>query len=117
MNRNSFRPQAPQFQFITVQSLEQATDAASRRLVRSHALKETLKAKRKKAEGLQENFRFIVPQDSHKLVYQPRNRDGVEGLPATIAADRLDPFDSLAADSSRLHIFLRHGKYTFHPDS
>jgi hypothetical protein len=100
---------ALQFQFITVKSLGETRDPASQRLVRSHALRQSLKAKRKRAEERQENFRFVVPQHPAKSLCQRQVRGAAEELPATIAGDRLDPFDSLAVDSSRLQTFLSNG--------
>jgi hypothetical protein len=115
MHVYSVRHQVPSFQFITIRSLGETRNQANRRLVRSHALKETLKAKRKRAQSRQENFRNIAQQHADRSPRQCQTLDSLGDLPAAISLERLDPFDSLAADGLRLQTFLGCSPSPFHP--
>jgi hypothetical protein len=106
MKTNLICVQAHGFQFISNQSPGETRSKVNRHLVRSHALKVTLNAKRRREQARQENFRSIAPQHDGSLTCRRQAPDRSGGVPAAIAAGRLDPFDSLAADSLRLQTFL-----------
>ncbi|KAN0089195.1 hypothetical protein V8E51_019455 [Hyaloscypha variabilis] len=94
------------FQFISNQSPGETRSKVNRHLVRSHALKATLNAKRRREQARQENFRNIAPQHDGRLTCRRQALDRSGDVPAAISMGRLDPFDSLAADSLRLQTFL-----------
>ncbi|KAF4969183.1 hypothetical protein FSARC_3559 [Fusarium sarcochroum] len=100
---------AGRFQFISVQVPDEANDLATRRLARSHAVKQALQNKRKIQQASMQNFRVKTPndEDKPKRTIRKSNHAGVPvSSPVSLSASILDPFQTLAVDSSRLQILL-----------
>ncbi|KAI0487347.1 hypothetical protein F4859DRAFT_509915 [Xylaria cf. heliscus] len=96
-----------QFQFISIQTPNDAKDHATRRLARSHAVKQALKNKRKTQQDSRDNFYVITSQDKPGKSLRKRTRkETVATLLPSPSAGRLDPFQTLAVDSSRLQALL-----------
>ncbi|KAL3479278.1 hypothetical protein BJX99DRAFT_268676 [Aspergillus californicus] len=94
-----------QFQFITMQSPEDAKDRTQRRLARSHAVKHALETKRRQQQRCRTNFRVTTLKETGS----PRKVVSISRpLPlfSSPSASALDPFQTLAVDSSRLQILL-----------
>jgi hypothetical protein len=87
---------------------------ANQRLIRSHAIKLSLGAKRMETQGRRENFYAFTPanQKGKRNTREERIVD-VSVSVDRLAAGKLDPFDCLAADGERLQDFLGHRKFYF----
>ncbi|RAH51160.1 uncharacterized protein BO95DRAFT_492313 [Aspergillus brunneoviolaceus CBS 621.78] len=107
---------AGEFQFIAIQVNEPVKDKATRRRARSHALKKALERKRKDQQRSMTNFILTTFEDPN---LNPDYNDPVETAKAcamtrdsppapilSLLSDALDPFQTLAVDSSRLHALL-----------
>ncbi|KAI1122969.1 hypothetical protein F5Y10DRAFT_286608 [Nemania abortiva] len=97
------------FQFISIQAPDDAKDQFTRRLARSHAVKQALKNKRKLQQESRDNFRVTTSQD--KLQMSARRRTRTRTVTTAMSffspsADKLDPFATLPVDSSRLQALL-----------
>ncbi|KAI0430261.1 hypothetical protein F5Y09DRAFT_341797 [Xylaria sp. FL1042] len=98
---------AEKFQFISIQGPDDPKDRATRRLARSHAVKQALKNKMKIQQESSDNFRVMIPQD--KLGRFAKRRTPVRTIfmsPFSLSAGKLDPFETLAVDSPRLQTLL-----------
>ncbi|KAK0724292.1 hypothetical protein B0H67DRAFT_640860 [Lasiosphaeris hirsuta] len=114
------RPDRPlagrQFQFISVQDPDDAKDGVKRRLARSHAVAQGLERKRKLQQASGGNF--VVRTGKSYRARGPaanpkpsRDRALIPNLlSAQVSAGTLDPFQSLAVDSSRLQALLGNHK-------
>ncbi|KAH6653251.1 hypothetical protein BKA67DRAFT_593227 [Truncatella angustata] len=108
---------AGRFQFISVQAPDDAKDPATRRLARSHAVKQALEKKRKLQQESTDNFRVIGLRDKPRRSASKRPRTGTFGAsPFSLSADLLDPFQTLAVDSSRLQALLSNYKARLAPE-
>ncbi|RBR25385.1 uncharacterized protein FIESC28_01822 [Fusarium coffeatum] len=96
------------FQFIAVQDPND-NDKATKRLARSHAVKQALQNKRKLQKASMQNF-CIQDGKNSKRPRQKGQHDGPQASPLVIlGAGTLDPFDSLPIKSSRLqHLLNNH---------
>ncbi|KAK5627014.1 hypothetical protein RRF57_002729 [Xylaria bambusicola] len=90
------------FQFIAVHTPNGPRNPATRRLARSHAVKQGLGRKRKIERELKNNFRIITLRDEIERTHV----DAVAMSPFSLSAGTLDPFRTLAVDSSRLQALL-----------
>ncbi|KAF5676905.1 nucleoside diphosphate sugar epimerase [Fusarium heterosporum] len=93
------------FQFISFQ----ASDKSTKRLARSHAIKQALQSKRAAQKLSQQNFCIRTKEDEEKPKIYRRRAKSARALksPLTaIAAGVIDPFQSLAVDTTRLQILL-----------
>jgi len=96
---------ASEYQFITFQDPHTLKSRGTQRLIRSHGVKRSLQARRKKLTQANENFlpvTFTRPQpEAADDVLSPRT--------SSIAIHELDPFESLAVNSLRLQALINHG--------
>ncbi|TRX98421.1 hypothetical protein FHL15_000495 [Xylaria flabelliformis] len=93
--------------FISVQAPDDAKDRAARRLARSHAVKHALKNKRETQQEQRKNFRVMTPKNKQENSGRRRTRVGTEIAPLrSLSVSMLDPFQTLAVDSSRLQTLL-----------
>ncbi|KAF5024062.1 hypothetical protein F66182_3858 [Fusarium sp. NRRL 66182] len=96
-----------QFQFITIQTPHDLDDRATRRLARSHAVKQGLQNKRRLQQESMGNFRVLTLKDKQKRSTSKRKPAiPVVASPFSLSASILDPFQTLAVDSSRLQALL-----------
>ncbi|KAI8950416.1 hypothetical protein F4801DRAFT_345346 [Xylaria longipes] len=96
-----------QFQFISIQAPDDAKDDATRRLARSHAVKQALRHKRKTQQDLRDNFRVTTSQDKPVRFVKRRTRVRTIATPLlSPSIGMLDPFHTLAFDTSRLQTLL-----------
>jgi hypothetical protein len=96
---------AEHFQFISIQAPNDSKDQTTRRLARSHAVKQALEKKRKLQQASRDNFRVTTPKDRpRKSVTKTRARPTPSLF--SLSASTLDPFQTLAVDSSRLQTLL-----------
>ncbi|KFY62066.1 hypothetical protein V496_04752 [Pseudogymnoascus sp. VKM F-4515 (FW-2607)] len=89
------------FQFISIQSPDDAKNKTTRRLAQSHAVKRALRIKRMLQQNTGDNFRVTTSEDhckARRLVYT--------GSLDKSFCSRFDPFETLPVDSSRLQILL-----------
>ncbi|RAL06947.1 uncharacterized protein BO97DRAFT_481602 [Aspergillus homomorphus CBS 101889] len=104
------------FQFISIQANGQVKDRATRRRARSHAVKTALGKRRKEQQLARTNFIVKTVEDPH-LHLKIDNSAGTAkpctvhdaGLSAPLhspVSGALDPFQTLAVDSSRLQALL-----------
>lgn len=94
------------FQFISIQSPDDAKNKTTRRLAKSHAVKRALRIKRMLQQNTGDNFRVTTSEDhckARRLVY-------TASLDKSFCS-RFDPFETLPVDSSRLQILLGNCKY------
>jgi hypothetical protein len=79
----------------------------TRRLARSHAVKQALQNKRRAEQLSSDNFRVTTSNDKPKRLRCDGAHDGIPTPPLfSLSAGALDPFQSLVVDSSRLQTFL-----------
>ncbi|KAI0447227.1 hypothetical protein F4803DRAFT_575414 [Xylaria telfairii] len=96
-----------QFQFISIQTPDDAKDHAARRLARSHAVKHALRNKRKTQQDSMDNFRVMTSQDKPARFVKRRMRVRTIATPLlSPSIGKLDPFQTLAVDCSRLQALL-----------
>ncbi|KAK3345975.1 hypothetical protein B0T25DRAFT_612111 [Lasiosphaeria hispida] len=126
---SSDRPQAVgtggrQFQFISVQDPDDAEGGIKGRLVRSHAVAQGLERKRRLQQASGNNF-IVTTSKSYRsrgLVSDLKtgSRRGRVPTPnllsVQVSAGALDPFQSLAVDSSRLQALLSNYKARQSPE-
>ncbi|KAI3334433.1 hypothetical protein F4824DRAFT_186073 [Ustulina deusta] len=95
------------FQFISIQAPDDPKDQATRRLARSHAVKQALENKRKIQRESRDNFRVMTPQDRvGRFVRKRTHTRTVVTSPFSLSVGTLDPFQTLAVNSSRLQTLL-----------
>ncbi|KAI0111295.1 hypothetical protein GGR51DRAFT_509619 [Nemania sp. FL0031] len=100
-----------QFQFISIQAPNDGKDRVTRRLARSHAVKQALKNKRKLQQESRDNFRITTSQDTRGMLAGRRPRTGIMAMSfLSPSAGKLDPFETLAVDASRLQALLNDHK-------
>ncbi|SPJ72150.1 uncharacterized protein FTOL_01878 [Fusarium torulosum] len=95
-----------QFQFI---SFQETSDKNTKRLARSHAVKQALQSKRKEQKASMQHFCIRTIEDGKKPKRgQRRGRSGGTLTPSPISlfASVLDPFQTLAVDTKRLQALL-----------
>ncbi|KPM35519.1 hypothetical protein AK830_g11061 [Neonectria ditissima] len=98
---------AGHFQFISVQTPDAAKNKVTRRLARSHAVKQALATKRKLQQESSDNFLVTTSMDKPKRLARKNPRAGtVAASLFSLFAGALDPFQTLAVDSSRLQTLL-----------
>ncbi|KAJ8131521.1 hypothetical protein O1611_g2104 [Lasiodiplodia mahajangana] len=96
-----------QFQFISIQAPGDGKDRITRRRARSHAVKQALKNKRKLQQESRDNFRVTTSQDRPGMSVGRRARTGIMAMSfLSPSAGKLDPFETLAVDASRLQALL-----------
>ncbi|TVY24400.1 hypothetical protein LHYA1_G006765 [Lachnellula hyalina] len=100
---------AGHFQFISYQAPDVARDKITMRQARSHAVKQALESKRKIQQESGDNFCVTTSRDKpRRVVGKGARRAGT--LAATslfsLSSGTLDPFQSLAVDSSRLQTLI-----------
>jgi hypothetical protein len=96
-------PTSPGFQFITFENAEDIKDPSKKRTARSYVIKRGLQKKRDKRFQQLDHFNNITfPEES-------RSNSAASPSPAVaIDVQKLDPFDTLPVDESKLQILLRH---------
>ncbi|KAL2867604.1 uncharacterized protein BJX67DRAFT_387834 [Aspergillus lucknowensis] len=92
------------FQFVSVQGPDGPKDRIQRRQARSHAVKRALEIKRKRERKSRENFRVSVLRTSPEK--EVNECKALVGPLVSLSAGTLDPFETLAVDSSRLQSLL-----------
>jgi len=98
---------AGHFHFISIQAPDHAKDQITRRLARSHAVKQALENKRKLQQESGDNFRVTTSKDEPRRMVSKRTRTITLATPLfSLSAGTLDPFQTLAVDSSRLQTLL-----------
>lgn len=95
------------FRFVSVHSPSTTKDPKSSRLVRSHAVKQGLKAKRKFQKESNGNFRVGFP--TRDIQTSPSS----DSASLYSSASTHDPFDMLVVDSWRLKSLLGYCKYLY----
>ncbi|KAI3317268.1 hypothetical protein HD806DRAFT_541324 [Xylariaceae sp. AK1471] len=105
------------FQFISVQAPDDAKDLITRRLARSHAVKRALENKRKLQQESSDNFRITTPNSKPmRLVSRRTCTRTLTASPFSLSAGELDPFQTLAVNSSRLQTLLGDRKARLAPE-
>ena len=95
------------FHFISVQTPNDAKDPIARGLARSHAVKCALENKRKLQQESGDIFRLTPSADKPRRVANKRRITVARAAsPFSLSAGALDPFKTLAVDSSRLQTLL-----------
>ncbi|KAL4982733.1 hypothetical protein BDW68DRAFT_50099 [Aspergillus falconensis] len=95
------------FQFISLQVKDVAKDKATRRQARSHAVKKALEKKRKHQQLFMNNFAISTLGDFDKPTETAKSRTSTSMAPLlSRLSGALDPFQTLAVDSSRLQVLL-----------
>lgn len=95
------------FHFISIQAPDDAKDQTTRRLARSHAVKQALENKRKRQQESGDNFRVTASKDKPRRLVSKRARTETRAASlSSLSAGALDPFQTLAVDSSRLQTLL-----------
>lgn len=98
------------FQFVTVQGPpDKTSDKAAKRLARSHAVKQALQKKRQRQQESMRHFSVRTIEDEQEQTRSISRRQCTKRTipsPVSLSASLLDPFQSLAVDSKRLHILL-----------
>ncbi|KFY81268.1 hypothetical protein V500_11570 [Pseudogymnoascus sp. VKM F-4518 (FW-2643)] len=89
------------FQFISIQSPDDAKNKTTRRLAQSHAVKRALRIKRMVQQESGDNFRVTTSEDHNNA-----RRSVCIGTLDRSFCSGLDPFQTLPVDSSRLQILL-----------
>ncbi|RDW60540.1 hypothetical protein BP6252_11923 [Coleophoma cylindrospora] len=99
---------AGNFQFISVQTPDVPKDRITRRVARSHAVKQALQTKRKLQQESGDNFRVTTSKHKPKRDLSSRSCTGTLVMSSlySLSAGALDPFQTLAVNSSRLQILL-----------
>jgi hypothetical protein len=101
-----------QFQFI---SFQKTSDKNTKRLARSHAVKQALQSKRKEQKASLQNFCIRTIEDGEKLKRGTRRgKSGATLTPSPISlfASVFDPFQTLAVDTKRLQALLNNGEFS-----
>ncbi|KAI0405487.1 hypothetical protein F4802DRAFT_606757 [Xylaria palmicola] len=99
------------YQFISVQAPDGARNHVTRRQVRSHAVKQAIKNKRKLEQDSGDNFRITTSQGRPEIAARPGTPIGTMGTsPFSLSAGMLDPFQTLVVDSSRLQTLLANNR-------
>ncbi|KAK9416635.1 putative Transcription factor domain-containing protein [Seiridium unicorne] len=99
------------FQFISIQAPGDSNDRSSRRLARSHAVRRALENKRKLQQDSRDNFRVTTSKDASRSPGNNETCAKISGaLFCSVSTGALDPFQTLAVDSSRLQILLSNYK-------
>jgi len=98
---------AGSFRFVPMQVSGEGNKKVARRLARSHAVKQALQNKRRLEQQSSNNFRSTTVNNKvRKAGFDPAQQ-GIPALsPFALSASTLDPFQTLAVDSSRLQTFL-----------
>lgn len=94
------------FHFVTVSHPNDGKDRRIRRKARSHALKQALESKRRAQQQSGDNFRLSSASDFSRGVVTKRDARNLVVPSRSPSASKLDPFQSLAVDSSRLQALL-----------
>ncbi|KAB5540218.1 hypothetical protein GE09DRAFT_252324 [Coniochaeta sp. 2T2.1] len=98
---------ARSFHFVSVQGPDEAQDKSKRRAARSHAVKQALCRQRKQLKEKSDNFIVTKSTDQPKKnAKRPRQAPVMTGSIISLSAGMLDPFQSLALDSTRLQALL-----------
>lgn len=98
--------------FISIQTPNDPKDLNKRREARSHAIKQALESKRKAQRQTSDNFRVTgSAEKAVKITNRGVRTDLVALSPFSLAAGILDPFQTLAVDSSRLQSLLADRKF------
>ncbi|MCJ1291618.1 hypothetical protein MMC34_003163 [Xylographa carneopallida] len=108
-----YQPNAPslqvagRYQFISIRAPDDAKDPTTRRLARSHAVKQALESKRKLQQQSGDNFRTMIPKDeTRRSGRQKKHTRTLAESPFSLSTGALDPFHTLPVDSSRLQALL-----------
>jgi hypothetical protein len=102
-----------QYQFITFKTPNEQNDKATKRLARSHAVKQALQNKRRIQQAFMQNFCIRTIEDESKpmrAVRKSRQAGHSAPSPLSLSGNVLDPFRTLAVDSKRLQILLNNCK-------
>ncbi|KAL4938712.1 hypothetical protein BDV06DRAFT_231562 [Aspergillus oleicola] len=101
---------AGDFQFISIPAGNNPTkDKAARRQARSHAVKKALEKKRTRQQLSGSNFAITTlsnPCTSNTTITSRARAPSPRSLPCQILGSALDPFQTLAVDSSRMQVLL-----------
>lgn len=93
-----------QFQFVSVSAAEPHKDSQARRQARSHAVRQALEKKRRLQRESADNIRVINYTTASK---RGKSTTALStGILASPRPHALDPFETLAVDSSRLRALL-----------
>lgn len=89
-------------------------DVGARRLARSHAVKQALRSKRNLQQKVHGNFFSVMLQHGpgRSVVKGTQLSQTLARSPFSLSADALDPFNTLAVDSSRLKVLLKQCEYS-----
>ncbi|KAL4874724.1 hypothetical protein BJY04DRAFT_233340 [Aspergillus karnatakaensis] len=98
---------AGEFQFVSIRLKDDTTDKARRNRARSHAVKKALESKRRHQQLARSNFVNITMADHDHIVETAKPPPITKTAPLfSPFSGALDPFQSLAVDSSRLQVLL-----------
>ncbi|KIA75422.1 hypothetical protein HK57_00098 [Aspergillus ustus] len=98
---------AGNFEFISIQTPDDAKDRKTRRLARSHAVKNAIENKRRQQQLSGDIFPITTVEDHRHS--EKKAKSCTRSTPAPLLsqlAGALDPFQALAVDSSRLQMLL-----------
>jgi hypothetical protein len=97
------------FQFITFQSPNDQNDKITKRVARSHAVKQVLQNKRNLRQASMDNFYIHTikgGKNAEETIGKAFPEISSALSPATLSAGIMDPFDSLAIKGTRLQHLL-----------
>jgi hypothetical protein len=94
---------AGDFQFIPINTPNDAKDRAKRRLARSHAVKRALGNKRRQQQLSGDIFAKTTAGHHHS---EKKSQERRAVPPLSLLTGIFDPFQALAVDSSRLQVLL-----------
>ncbi|TAQ87450.1 hypothetical protein B7494_g4228 [Chlorociboria aeruginascens] len=105
--RDTWKTTDGKFQFISISNPDDLKDKNIRRQARSHAVKQALESKRKLQQKSGVNFRVSSSKDyPWRLASKITRTQTLVAMPFSLSAGTLDPFQTLAVDSSRLQALL-----------
>ena len=109
----SSQPRERQLAFIVVSDQSAIKDPARQQLARTQAIKNALQDKRRRLQLTNDNFVQEKPNDTgrRRKAREIEDDEDVVELPRRSAAfesGKVDPFETLAIDTSRLATLLRH---------
>src|ERR1700753_409473 len=104
LRENTEDESSPEFRFITFQDPSVVRSRSIQGVIRAHGVKKSTEERRKKLSEGPRGYHFRhfsidrLQQASSKRTHNPK---------ASINSQKLDPFQSLAIDSSRLQVLMR----------
>ncbi|KIX00586.1 uncharacterized protein Z518_09651 [Rhinocladiella mackenziei CBS 650.93] len=99
------------FHFISIRNPEEGKDRRTRRRARSYAVKQALENKRKSQKESMNHFQVSSSEDyARRFASRSTRTQTLVSLPYSLSVGTLDPFQTLAVDSSRLQALLGNDK-------